>query len=231
MSGGDTLVITAYFDLICPWCLIGKRQLERARARFERARPGVAVETRWHAVSLLPELPQERLPFAEFYERRLGSEEAVQQRRAQVERAAEKVGLQLDFAGIERMPNTARAHSLLRRVAALGLPGLYETLLERLFAAHFQHGLDIGDEATLRSLAAVAGVPMARIAAATPGELAPAPPEAAVVGVPYFVFNDGISLSGAHDSEVLFTAMNLAMGALDTAYAAVAEHPLRAATR
>ena len=64
-----------------------------------------------------------------------------------------RVGLELDLTAIERMPNTARAHDLLRRVATLGEPALYEALLERLFAAYFQRGEDIGDAATLRALA------------------------------------------------------------------------------
>jgi predicted DsbA family dithiol-disulfide isomerase len=231
MSAGNRLGISVHFDLICPWCLIGLRQLELARARFAQAAPGVAVETRWRPVTLLPELPPAGLPYAEFYERRLGSAQAVRQRREQVERAARKVGLPLDLAGIARMPNSARAHSLLRRVEALALPGLYESLLKRLFAAHFQRGEDIGDEATLRSLAAEVGVPMARLAASTPGEAAPAPPAAGIVGVPHFVFNDGISRSGAQDDEVLFTAMNLAMGVRGTLRAAVSEAVLRTAAQ
>ena len=67
--------------------------------------------------------------------------------------AARSVGLELDLAAIQRMPNTARAHRLLRRVATLGEPALYEALLDRLFAAYFQRGEDIGDAATLRALA------------------------------------------------------------------------------
>ena len=68
------------------------------------------------------------------------------------------------------MPNTARAHELLRRVATLGEPAMYEALLERLFAAYFQRGEDIGDAATLRALAAEVGVPADRLADATPGD-------------------------------------------------------------
>lgn len=229
MSGGENrLAIAVHFDLVCPWCFIGKRQLEAARLRFAQTSPEVAVETRWDPVQLLPELPESGVPFAEFYEQRLGSPEAVQLRREQVARAARGAGLEFDFDAIRRMPNTARAHALLRRVALLRKPELYEALLERLFVAHFQRGEDIGDAAVLHSLATEVGVPLAFIDEA-PGAGAPAPAETGIVGVPYFGFNDGISLSGAQEASVLFTAMNLAVRAPGTLRMAAAEAAAREA--
>jgi predicted DsbA family dithiol-disulfide isomerase len=227
VSGGDTratnsltnsLVIGIHFDLICPWCFIGKRHLAFARERFAQKFPDIAVETVWHPVQLLPDVPEQGLPFAEFYERRLGSAEAVRQRRQQITLAARSAGLELDLAGIERMPNTARAHELLRRVAALGAPALYEALLERLFAAYFQRGEDIGDAATLRALAVEVGVLPDRLAAATPADAdlesaAPANASAnasAIAGVPHFVFNGRRALAGAQDATLLLVAMSQA---------------------
>jgi len=232
VSGGDTransltnsLVIGIHFDLICPWCFIGKRHLAFARERFAQKFPDIAVETVWHPVQLLPDVPEQGLPFAEFYERRLGSAEAVRQRRQQITLAARSAGLELDLAGIERMPNTARAHELLRGVAALGAPALYEALLERLFAAYFQRGEDIGDAATLRALAVEVGVPD-QLAAATQADagLAPAAPAiasantsanaSAITGVPHFVFNGRRSLAGAQDATLLLVAMSQAVQA------------------
>lgn len=213
MSGSARLSIAVDFDLVCPWCLIGKRQLDIARGRFAQQFPGVAVETRWHPVQLLPNVPEQGLPFAEFYERRLGSPEAVRQRGQQVAMAARRVGLALDLTAIERMPNTARAHALLRQVALLGEPALYEALLERLFAAYFQRGEDIGDAATLRTLALDVGVPAARLPDATPGDECPAAAVPAITGVPHFVFNGHGSLSGAQDATILLLAMGQAVQA------------------
>jgi len=208
MNGSPGLSIAIDFDLICPWCFIGKRQLDLARERFARQFPGVPVASLWRPVQLLPDVPEQGLPFAEFYERRLGSAEAVRRRRQQIDVAARSVGLELDLAGIERMPNTARAHQLLRRVAALGEPALYEALLERLFAAYFQLGQDIGDAATLSRLAAAVGVPPDRLGDETPDLVYAVQTGSVVPGVPHFVFNGRVSLSGAHDAATLFEAMS-----------------------
>ena len=210
MSGAPTLGIETYFDLVCPWCFIGKRQLAMARERFAAQSPGIVVETTWRPVQLLPDVPAEGIPFADFYLRRLGSPEAVRARQQQVIEAARRVGLTLDLAAIRRMPNTARAHRLLGRVATLGRPALYEALLDRLFAAYFQRGEDIGDPATLRGVAEEIGVPASSIDDATD---APLSARTAVTGVPFFVFDGRLSVSGAQDAAVLLDAMHRALGA------------------
>lgn len=222
-SVGAGLTIEIHFDLVCPWCFIGKRQLAQALDWFAHDVPGVAVASVWVPVQLLPDVPAGGLPFAEFYERRLGSPEAVRQRQRQVALAARSAGLELDLSAIRRMPNTARAHELLRRVALLRAPKLYEALLERLFSAYFQRGEDIGDAATLRLLAAEVGVPWERLADATPGHAVLAPPAPVTAGVPYFVFNGALvngprfnglqSLSGAQHPATLLAAMRQAVQA------------------
>lgn len=209
MSDGKRLTVGIDFDLVCPWCFIGKRQLDRARDLFAQLHPDVVVARVWHPVQLLPDVPEQGLPFAEFYQRRLGSPEAVRQRQQQVVQAARNAGLDIDLARIQRMPNTGRAHELLRRVACLGEPDLYETLLERLFAAYFQRGEDIGDAATLQRLAAEVGVTADRIADAALAAAAPA--GRAMSGVPHFVFNQRLALSGAQEAAILVAAMRRAM--------------------
>jgi len=213
LSFPETLRVGIHFELICPWCFIGKRQFERARQDFARQFPAVAVATNWHPVQLLPGLPEQGLPFKEFYEQRLGSAQAVRQRQQQVLQVAQRVDLEIDFAAIGRMPNTRQAHALLRQVAMMDGPERYEALLERLYSAHFQRGEDIGDLATLRSLAMETGISAEDFAQGTTAVAAATTAAAAIAGVPYYDFGEGISLSGAHEPEVLLTAMKLAMDA------------------
>jgi len=98
--------------------------------------------------------------------------------------------------------NAVRGNGRLRRVALLGDAALYEAGLDRLFAAYFQRGEDIGDAETLRRLAVEVGVPLERLPDATPADARPASVEAAVAGVPYFTFNESLSLSGAHEAAI-----------------------------
>lgn len=202
------LTIDVHFDLICPWCFIGKRALADALRRLAEQAPAIAVETTWHPMQLVPGVPEQGVPFAEFYERRLGSPEAVRLRQRQVMSAAERVGIELDFSRIQRMPNTSRAHRLLRRVGAMRSPALYEALLDRLFAAYFQRGEDIGDAATLWTLAAEVGVPAALRDDTSPGE--PPRPAPVVRSVPHFVFNERWTVSGAQEPAILLMAMHKA---------------------
>jgi predicted DsbA family dithiol-disulfide isomerase len=210
------LPVVIDFDLVCPWCYIGLRHFQRARAGFRRERPGVDVVTAWQPLQLLPDVPANGLPYAPFYEQRLGSLEAVRVRRRQVTQAAEAAGLALDLTAIERMPNTARAHRLLQRVAELGDVALHEALLERLFAAWFQLGQDIGDAHTLHALALAMDVPEP-VAAVRAGDALPLPAAAPVGGVPHYRLGGVLALSGARDAQVLLEAMRQASDLADLA--------------
>lgn len=209
-----SLRIDVFFDFICPWCLIGKRQLERALVQLRANQADVEVELAWHGVQLLPDMPVQGEPFAEFYRQRLGSTEAVRMRQAQVQQAAAAAGLEIDLAGIARMPNTADAHRLLACAAGLGSAAQREALLERLFAAYFHNGEDLGDTASLLAIAEACGFEPAQLAASLRGDGSPFVGEAAGMagsGVPYFVFDRRLAVSGAQPAEVLLGAMTEAL--------------------
>jgi predicted DsbA family dithiol-disulfide isomerase len=210
----QALKVDVFIDFICPWCLIGKRQLERALVQLRASQPQVEVELAWHGVQLLPHLPVEGVPFATFYENRLGSAEAVRQRQAQVQRAAEMAGLDLDLSRIALMPNSADAHRLLACATPLGTAAQRDALLERLFAAYFQRGEDLGDGATLLAIAAECGYEPAQLATALRGNGQPyfAPGANSMAqSVPHFVFNGRLEVSGAQPAEMLYAAMQQAL--------------------
>ncbi|MGY3945316.1 DsbA family protein [Aeromonas tecta] len=215
----STLKVEIYFDFICPWCLIGKRQLEQALARLHAERPELVVELCWHGVQLLPYLPVQGEDFNDFYLRRLGGEQAVRLRQAQVQQAAASVGVSLDFGRIARMPNTADAHRLWQRACQLGTPQQQETLLESLFSCHFLQGGDLSDGNLLLGLAEQAGFALESLVSCLHWDGSPFLGIAegpASQGVPSFVLGGGLTLSGAQPVEKLLVSLRLAVAALET---------------
>jgi predicted DsbA family dithiol-disulfide isomerase len=209
-----TLRIDAFVELICPWCLIGKRHLARALEDFAQTDPQVEVRVHWHALQLVPQVPAEGWPFAEFYLRRLGSPEAVRRRQAQVQAAAAQAGVDIDLARIARFPNTARAHRLLDLAA--WQPQGVDPLLERLFDAYFRRGEDLGDRATLVAIAQEMGFDPAAAQACLDAAPPPAEP-APVSAVPLFVFDGQRTVSGAQPPEALWSAMRRSIERATTA--------------
>jgi predicted DsbA family dithiol-disulfide isomerase len=209
-----TLTVDVYVDLICPWCLIGKRHLSCALAELAREQPDVAVQLNWHGVQLIPQVPAQGWPFAEFYERRLGGKEAVRQRQQQVQQAALQAGLVLDLASIAVFPNTGRALRLLEHVTRTGSPAQVEAVIERLFAAYFLRGENLGEPAILVQIARECGLDVDTLPAelfAADAPLAPLSTPMPPQGVPYFVFNRRLALAGAHPSATLLAAMHEAL--------------------
>jgi len=208
-----SLRIDVFFDFICPWCLIGKRQLERAQALLRIRHPEVEITTVWHGVQLLPQLPVQGEPFAGFYLKRLGSAEAVRMRQAQVRQAADAAGVPIDLSRIATMPNTADAHRLLERAGVLGDTAQRDALLERLFAAYFQNGEDLGCRETLIAIAGSCGYAIDAVAQVLQGDGDPfvGNEAGAASGVPSFQFDRRLTVVGAQPAETLLDAMGDAL--------------------
>ncbi|WP_176506334.1 MULTISPECIES: DsbA family oxidoreductase [Pseudomonas] len=205
----QTLSVEVFFDFICPWCLIGQRQLQAALLMLQREQPQVEVALQWRGVQLLPGLPANGLPFHAFYVERLGSEQAVRERQAQVRAAASVVGEDIDFARIRRMPNTANAHRLLQRASGLLSARRLETLLTQLFIAYFHQGRDLGDSRVLLAVAQSCGLEAAQVVDCLREDGGPFLDGAGRAGsaVPCFRFNEGRLIPGAQPADVLFAAM------------------------
>ena len=207
----QALIIDVAFDLICPWCLIGKRNLDCAVQLMRERHPDSTVNVRWHGVQLLPDIPEAGVPFAEFYEQRLGGKEAVRTRQAQVNAAAANAGLAIHLERIKTMPNTGKAHRLLSYAANSSGPAqyaaLYDQLLERLFAAYFIHGENIGDTATLTHIAQSVGLNTDNLATWLAVSHQPTNEELARAGVPFFMFNQRHSVAGAQSPTHLLYGM------------------------
>lgn len=192
------LNVEVWFDFICPWCLIGKRQLEEALARYRALHPQRPVQVHWRSQQLLPDVPPQGVPFREFYLERLGSAEAVAARQAQVRRAGATVGLDFDFDRIPLMPNTRAAHALLADAAEQCDPAVVDDLVDRLFELHFMRKANLDDDALLEALARHHGIERTRSAP---------DPEPTVSGVPLFLVNRAVALGGAQPAEQLLALL------------------------
>ena len=208
------LNIDVFFEFICPWCLIGKRQLQKAIYLLQQSHPDVTVNLNWRGVQLLPHIADEGIPFKAFYLQRLGTSTAVKMRQAQVRQAAQAVGVEIDFERIPRMPNTAKAHHFFKNAARRMSPEQQDRLLEGIFSAYFHHSENISDPATLQKIAVYCGIAeetvspilnqtdISFVSANTGGK-----------GVPYFVFDGSSAMAGAQPAAVLYQAM---LDALET---------------
>jgi predicted DsbA family dithiol-disulfide isomerase len=215
----SSLSIEVSFDLICPWCLIGKRNLETAIAQLRAERADLAIEVAWRSVPLIPDTPLAGVPYRDFYVARLGSRQAVAARQAQVRAAAEAAGLTLALTRIETFPNTLLAHRLVRFARQEAGVAAAAALIDNLFTRYFLQAEDIGDPQVLRQALQECGI-------ATPGPLDaplhhelrwlpplhdPQDPPHHGGGVPHFVFNASYAVSGAQPAALLLEAMRRAL--------------------
>ena len=148
----DGLVVDVTSDLICPWCFVAKRRLEKASSIL-----GKTLEVRWHPFQLNPEMPVEGLDRRLYRSAKFGSWEQSQRLDAQVSAAGAEVRIRFRHDLMKRIPNTFRGHVLLAAALKEGLH-TQNLVAERLFQAYFTNGEDVGDPAILLGIAREFGV-------------------------------------------------------------------------
>jgi len=197
-------------DAICPWCYIGKRQLERALATL--ADEGLHFSVHWNPFQLNPDMPPEGRDRAAYRAWKFGSAEKAAALDARITEAAAGVGLAFRTDLMTRTPNTIDAH---RVIWFAGQKGRQDATMEQVFKAYFTEGADIGDHQVLAACAAKAGLDPAEVIAFLATDLADkemraadqAARESGVSGVPSF-FLDGYGLfSGAMPAESIAAAL------------------------
>lgn len=192
-----------FSDLICPWCFIGKRRLDQALA----SGAGEGVNIIWRAYQLYPDIPDEGMDREDFIRQRYrGADQSAG--RAQLKEEAARIGIDLGFERVTRMPNTFKGHRLLHLARAAGVQ---HELSDVLFSSYFEQGLDVGDAEVLIDAAVGVGMDRAESAAylasdsgadAVRGELDRAS-NIGVTGVPCFIFAGAYALPGAQEPDVI----------------------------
>ena len=216
----EPMVIDVVSDVVCPWCYIGKRRLEAALA--QRGAGSKAV-VRWHPFQLNPDIPLGGADRRSYLENKFGGPERAQEIYERVQGVGREVGIWFEFERIERQPNTLNAHRLISWAQA-SRPAVAGVLVEQLFRAYFTQGVDIGDIERLARIAGGAGFDVFRakaMLASDEGRAAVAAAEQraramGISGVPLFIFNQRLAVSGAQTAKVLLEAMTQAELAVST---------------
>jgi predicted DsbA family dithiol-disulfide isomerase len=206
------LTVDAISDVICPWCYIGKRRLEKAIAAVDGQHD---VHVHWHPFQLNPTMPKDGIGRKEYRTRKFGSWERSLELDAKVIAVGESEGIHFDFDNTEKTPNTVDAH---RIIWLAEQHGCQDAVVERLFRAYFTEGQDIGNQQTLIDLAAEGGLDRQaseEMLNSNDGmDVISSGKEMfqrhQVDGVPFFIINNAITLAGAQAPETFLDAFRQA---------------------
>ena len=202
--------IEIWSDVVCPWCYIGKRRLERALGEFEHAGE---VEITWRSFQLNPDAPVgQAIPTLDYLAKRFGPQ--AQDMVARVADLGRAEGLDLNF-GTALTVNTTDAHRALHFSAERNVASAAE---ERLMRAHFTEGADLSDPGTLASLLGEIGLDPDQVREVLEGteyaDAVQADTEEAYAlganGVPFYVIDRKYGIPGAQPAEVFLRALRKA---------------------
>lgn len=201
--------IDIFSDVVCPWCLIGKLRLEEAIRGMADA-PEISI--RWLPFELNPNMPKDGMDRRAYRTAKFGSMQASDELDQRLQAAAEPLGVRFNFEEMHRTPSSFDAHRLIMAAQSVGLGHhLKSALLDR----YFLQAKDIGDRAVLLEACAAVGInPDSAVQVLDSDQLADdvrafeaEAQRLGVSGVPFFIFNGQLGLSGAQPPEVFQQAL------------------------
>jgi predicted DsbA family dithiol-disulfide isomerase len=208
MSDRRPIRIDVVSDIVCPWCFIGKRRLEKALTLASE----VPVEVHWRPYFLNDWIPPEGMSREQYLTTKFGSPERYQGIAQRVRAAAAEEGLDYAVDRISRQPNTRDAHRLIRWADGIGKAA---EMKQRLMDLYFTDGADLSDRAVLVRAAADVGLDAEDVRTALDSEKdiaeidkeVEAAKEAGIQGVPCFILDGKYAISGAQEPEALAQAI------------------------
>jgi len=205
----DVIEIDVISDVMCPWCYIGKRRLEKALAMV----PDVPVDVRWRPFQLDHTIPESGMDRKEYLRKKFGSDEQAAQVYGPVRAAGKDEEIPFEFDKITISPNTLNAHRIIRWAMA---EGVQNAVVERLFQLYFVEGANLTDKATLADAAVEAGLERGVVErllasdadiAETKAEISQAQ-QMGVTGVPAFIIGNRYAVMGAREPEAIAQAIS-----------------------
>ena len=214
MSEKQKVEIDVISDVMCPWCFIGKTNLDKAIAQMD----GVEVEVRWRPYQLDATLPKEGLDRATYLNNKFGGEEGAKQIYDRIRDAGTELGIDFNFEDMKVSPNTLDAHRVILWAGGQG-PKIQNRLVDALFRVFFLEGGNIGLDEVLVKAAEEAGMDRTIVAQLLKGdddkdrvsdEIEHAR-KMGIQGVPCFIVDNKFAVMGAQPPGNLVDAMQHAL--------------------
>ncbi|ESX82273.1 DsbA family protein [Mesorhizobium sp. M0815] len=224
MNDENSITVDVVSDVVCPWCFIGQKRLDKAIAAVD-----IDVHIRWRPFQLDPTIPPEGKNRRDYMVAKFGSEQRIREIHARIEPLGEAEGISFAFDAIKVAPNTLDAHRLIRWAGTAG-EAVQNRLVRRLFQLNFEEGANLGDHAVLIEAAREAGMDASVVETLLPTdadveavrtEIATAS-RMGISGVPCFLLEGKYAVMGAQDADTLADAIRQvaaakARGELETA--------------
>ena len=205
-----TVTVDVISDVVCPWCFIGQKRLDKAAA----ATPDVKVDIRWRPYQLDPTIPPQGLDRKQYMLAKFGSEARLKEIHDRIVPLGAADGIDFHFEDIKVAVNTIDAHRLIRWAASAG-DDVQHRITQALFSANFEKGENISDHDVLARIAGENGmdetVVRSLLASDADVDAVRAEIEQAqamgVTGVPCFLLDGKYAVMGAQDADVLADAI------------------------
>jgi predicted DsbA family dithiol-disulfide isomerase len=207
------LTIDIISDVVCPWCYVGKRRLERAISH----RPDIQFDVRWLPYFLEARTPPAGMPRIDYISQKFGTYDKVTPGHARLVPLGAEIGIDFRFERISWQPNTLDAHRVINWAQTAGNA---EPVVDRLFAMFFTEGANLSEQERLVEAGRAGGLDPDALRRDLESDRdkeliekqAIAATRAGIGGVPFFVFGKKVSVAGAHEVDVLISAVDQATG-------------------
>ena len=205
--------VEVFSDVVCPWCFIGKRNLEKALKNLDTSEQKYKnIKINWRSFQLNPQLPIQGIARSDYTATKFGGTERAAQFYERISGAATEVGLDLNFDKIVTQPNSSRMHALVYAAESVQKD---HQLVEDLFKAFFIDAVDLTKRDNVSSIAQSIGLKETLIDSVFDDDLfmdritedIQQSAKIGIQGVPFFIINQKIGLSGAQPPESIVKAI------------------------
>ena len=206
----EAITIDVVSDVVCPWCYLGTRRLEKA---IGNVKDELAVSVTFRPYQLNPDMPPEGVDHKKHLAEKLGGAAAVDSAHERLAELGREDGIDFDFPAVKISPNTLDAHRLLRWAMIEG-PEIQQRVALALFKAYFEEGRNVGDRMVLLDIAVSCGMDRAVVTTlfsagadvdSVKEEIGMAR-DMGVTGVPCFIIDNKYAVMGAQSVDVLTNA-------------------------